>query len=729
MLEEANDEIQNLKDALNIANINLNLKAQEIDVIKKERKELQQQRDSIQVYCNSLQAEKSKAIIRYLEAIHDSKNIKKQKDEACKEIEQLKEFLGTQIPTNPYDMRFNYMQELDMIQKSNTEIVNVDVSSLLSTDGDIGIILDDGQNDDQNTHHGNYFTVVSIRKDSIFYNKLESGDVILHINNLDCTNVSKNQVIDEIRSKIDCSIIVRRKRSDKCFIYTAEIELHENRNHGLLFEDGIFISKIADGSPASSDKIISVGDRILSINNHTLESLKNLNDILNYLDSSGVDTLTIVGMKQISPNSQNHSTTGTQTESYYSRLMGIEQYTDDSYQNSSASYVSNANSSSTKFSLFSEMMSKIRGMKTTIKSNDTEEAIAVLDKVLKDGPSNIPTKDNGVIKRTKKKYKDNSKETTKSMGTWPRATFIEHDNNTGTIVYNKKKERPKLFEFTESFQAKQTARPVDDYYETKTSKTMTYPCDHPINKHSHTPASVQYPFPKVSPKGITNRHSTALGLSTLPRLQKTADLNFNHHNNRYSLNLSENCNSFCSNKKTALPVLEQPVPPNLKNILGFNQPNSQPSIESFRGSISPPPLDFTSKIPTKMPINFLNQYQHKIQANNNSNIPSDNESLPNECLNLSDFINYNLNYNRAVSPKSTSVFSQFPLNYSSQQGRLSSSPTVSGALTETNYNTNYNEKTLLETFPVNYHSHGASIDYPELNRLILGKESKDISVK
>lgn len=78
-------------------------------------------------------------------------------------------------------------------------------------------------------------------------------------------------------------------------------------------------------------------------------------------------------------------------------------------------------------------------------AQNENEAISLLDFVLNSENSSSSKGSN--IKRSKRKKESKESNNSKSMGTWPRANIIAHENLSGTIVQKPKRERPTLSVF------------------------------------------------------------------------------------------------------------------------------------------------------------------------------------------------------------------------------------------------------------------------------------------
>lgn len=92
------------------------------------------------------------------------------------------------------------------------------------------------------------------------------NDCILRANSLDCSLISKQLVLENMRTFTRATLIVRRKKpvSPSKSIFTIHLQGH-NCDYGISLESGIYINKIIPGSVAAKDRNLDVGDRVLSV--------------------------------------------------------------------------------------------------------------------------------------------------------------------------------------------------------------------------------------------------------------------------------------------------------------------------------------------------------------------------------------------------------------------------------------------------------------------------------
>ncbi|KAK6628405.1 hypothetical protein RUM43_002217 [Polyplax serrata] len=321
-LDQANQELDTLRKQLDKLQAELQEATQEAEVSKRrrdwafnERDKIVLERESIRTLCDRLRKERDRAVSDLAEALRDSDDIKKQRNEASKELKELKEKIEAQLEKENRVQQFHAVGhnhshdsaiDTDM-QEWETEILDIDLTGLAS-DGDLGFDLVGGRDDPQFPNDSSIY-VSSVTKGSVIDGKLKVNDCISRVNNLDCTNVNKRMVMETVRSNGNtASMVVRRRRrvGARC-LQTTQLQPHLNYEHGLSLGTGIYISKINSGSLAAKEGNLAVGDRILSINNKTMDGMKSAREAMSILDEAR-DTITITTLKNGGGGQQNGST-------------------------------------------------------------------------------------------------------------------------------------------------------------------------------------------------------------------------------------------------------------------------------------------------------------------------------------------------------------------------------------------------------------------------------------
>nr|XP_042896904.1 disks large homolog 5 isoform X2 [Parasteatoda tepidariorum] len=306
-LDQANSEIESLRHQVEKLNTELNEAQQEAEVCKRrrdwafsERDKIVLERESIRSLCDKLRKERDRAVSDLAEALRDSDDVKKQKNEASKELKELREKIEAQLEKESRMKQLNSVGnnhsrdsaiDADM-QEWDTETVEVAID-------DLGLELGGGKGEGQNDNH---LYIRSITKGSRAEGKLKINDCIMKINNVDVSNMDRKNAIEAIRN---CSgnallVIKRRRLTNSRGVSNVILGVHGGKHHGLAIENGIYISRITPGSVAAREGSIAVGDRLLSVNGKSVESVKTVGDMLDLANS----TLTLQVAKCIPcPNS------------------------------------------------------------------------------------------------------------------------------------------------------------------------------------------------------------------------------------------------------------------------------------------------------------------------------------------------------------------------------------------------------------------------------------------
>uniref|UniRef100_A0A1B6CJU0 PDZ domain-containing protein n=1 Tax=Clastoptera arizonana TaxID=38151 RepID=A0A1B6CJU0_9HEMI len=444
-LDQANQELDKLRKHADKLQSELQEALQEAEVSKRrrdwafsERDKIVLERESIRTLCDRLRKERDRAVSDLAEALRDSDDIKKQKNETTKELKVLKEKMEAQLEKESrmlqlHAVSHNYSHDSAIdtdLQEWDTEILDIDLSGLAS-DKDLGLDLVGGRDDPQYPNDSGIY-VSSIVEGSVTEGKLRPNDCIVRVNNLDCSNVSKRMVLETVRSSgVAAIIVVRRRRVGARSLFTTQLQLN-NYDHGLYLETGIYISKISPGSLAAKEGNLAVGDRVLSINNKTMDGLKNSREAMAILNEPS-DILTITTLKWGSGimDSKKQCNSSTQTDFGFIREReGLLRYYSAPPTKLDPPPVYSCVPPVTKWSRRAAGSNNKcnRNSSPVTFEQERDDAIAELDSIIESYHS-----------RSQRR----TKHLEKNGGTWPKARsgpVIEH--GTGTIVHPRKnKER------------------------------------------------------------------------------------------------------------------------------------------------------------------------------------------------------------------------------------------------------------------------------------------------
>ncbi|XP_044252659.1 disks large homolog 5 [Tribolium madens] len=450
-LDQANQELESLRKSLDKAQTELSEAIQEAEVSKgrrdwafSERDKIVQERESIRTLCDNMRKERDRAVSELAESLRESDALKKQRNELLKEVKALKEMLEAHIVDHDDD-HFGNHSDID----DSTEILEVE----LTCDGtaDLGLELAGGRDDPHFPGDGAVY-VAAVAEGSIADGKLRPNDRISRVNDVDCSAVSRRMVIEAIRASLPVARIVvsrRRRRGPSPspsipsqvtkWVHTARLV---PGCHGLTLNTGVYISRISDGSLAAKDKSLSIGDRILRINEKSMDDIESIHEAMRVLNDDSVDVITVTALKISHPECPNVFTP-----------VRRHKRENRSSQTDEHDYLSNQQEKNNGGAWFKEKIDLMRGRRHTkdndkkkyrnsspspLELADPEQAIAELDLVLDSyrGNANV-----GTVKRTKR----GTKEQEKNGGTWPKAKATALLQPVlGSTVVVRNKERPPL---------------------------------------------------------------------------------------------------------------------------------------------------------------------------------------------------------------------------------------------------------------------------------------------
>lgn len=635
-LEVANQEIEKLKKLLERVQSEKSKAFQESEIAKgrrdwaiSEREKIVQERDSVRNLCDELRKERDTATSKLLAAIRD-------KDEAFKKIEQLNE----KIEALNNAKKLADSQQLHKKQRNEVEEeIEVDIGSQMVVNADYGIALI--YSSEESDYNGNSFypKVSYVEPNSPFYGKLTANDCIQYINGVDCSTLSERMLFKQIRTSSPiCKMILKRTKPILKGIYNVQLQLtNNNTNHGINFENGIYIANIENNSAAYYEPLLSVGDRVLQINEKSVEGIKSISELNQTVMNSGKNNekLSLKIMKNgvvseatYSSNNISSSNKGwsrmtnqsTQTDHgdlkrsiemnnflpivpFIPPPPSVEQ--DVSVVNTSISSSSPGSSkSSSKFP--KNMFQKLRdAISSNNKENQENNAIAMLDSVL-DSQDSLDTAQE---KSKKSKHKKNIAKS------WPRAAMTLHEStgktHSGTVVFNKKKERPRLYliptddqpslpKELEKISAEQQ-KAVDTFFSPPQLQPMTH-----SNRNSNPTSKFMRtnPIPPRSATLMNQGGKSPIYMHTI--YEPTTSGNKNFHANRLSLNLSNVPQKPHFSPNTFMPIkmsnsIESPM---------LKSPLDHPKDES---------MDYTSQKLNR----YLNNYSNASKYDN----ASDGENL------------------------------------------------------------------------------------------------------
>ncbi|XP_073985790.1 MAGUK family member discs large 5 isoform X1 [Rhodnius prolixus] len=467
-LDQADQEIERIGRQNDKLQAELQEALQEAEVCKRrrdwafsERDKIVLERESIRTLCDRLRRERDRAVSELAETLRDSDEVKRQRDTITRQLNTLKEKMEAQIEKENrmvqlHSVGHNYSHDSAIdtdMQEFDSEMLSIDLNGMNSTE-DLGVELCGGRDDPQYPNDTGIY-VSSVAKGSIADGKLKPYDCVVRVNNVDCTNVSKRLVLETMRCVGNAAIMVVRRRR----LYTAQLKLSKY-DHGITLESGIYISKISPGSLAAKEGNLSVGDRIVSINNKTVEGVMSSREAMSLLNEAR-DVLLITTLKSYNNMASSSLVSGSSagSSSTESRQMNCSTQTSvDQLTHSPRTNLPTGNSPSpvsTKWVNLAEEKKKNRNSSPVVISptpaesptssfdRERESALGVLDSVIASY-----SKGGGTIRESSRhKYSNGSdgvqgKLASMDGGTWPKARGCPAiEAGTATILPPRRKTR------------------------------------------------------------------------------------------------------------------------------------------------------------------------------------------------------------------------------------------------------------------------------------------------
>lgn len=458
-LDQANQELESLRKNLDKAQSELSEAIQEAEVSKgrrdwafSERDKIVQERESIRTLCDNMRKERDRAVSELAESLRESDGLKKQKMELQREVTILRELLEN--------------QEQQTQNSWDEDLLEVD----MQLDGlDVGVELIGGR-EDLGGDGGVY--VDSVVPLSPADGKLRQNDRILRVNDMDCTSASRRIVLEAMRSGVPTTrMLIKRKKQWNSlpgnvsstahlphftpsqtgrWVHTARLA---PACHGLTLKNGIYIERISRGSLAAQDSTLAVGDRVLKINDKSIEELGAIHEAMRSLNDDSLDIITVTILKTgISHNNPNvfmpvrrykKENRSSQTdEGLYDHRRYPNSSSMSDYKNNSSAWIKDKLDTVLRgrHRHFKDEKKKYRNSSPhPLENQEHEEAIAELDMVIDSY--------HGTAKRPNhRRHSATAKEECKNGGTWPKAravALLNSETATGTVVA-RKRERPAL---------------------------------------------------------------------------------------------------------------------------------------------------------------------------------------------------------------------------------------------------------------------------------------------
>ncbi|TMS04237.1 Disks large-like protein 5 [Larimichthys crocea] len=284
-MERANKEIEMLRKQYEAMSQELKEATQEAEVAKcrrdwafQERDKIVAERESIRTLCDNLRRERDRAVSDLADALRNLDDMRKQKNDALRELKELKEKMESQLEK---EARFCQL----MAHSSHDSAIDTDSleweTEVVEFEKDrddmdlkaLGFDIAEGVNDPYLPGDCGIF-VTRVDKGSIADGRLRVNDWLLKINDMDLTNKDRKQVVKAVLNGGGLiNMLVRRRKSLGGRLVTpVHINLVGHKDSGIGLESGVFVTAIVQGSPAAREGSLTVGDRLIAINGIALDN-------------------------------------------------------------------------------------------------------------------------------------------------------------------------------------------------------------------------------------------------------------------------------------------------------------------------------------------------------------------------------------------------------------------------------------------------------------------------
>ncbi|XP_034754388.1 disks large homolog 5a isoform X8 [Etheostoma cragini] len=284
-MERANKEIEMLRKQYEAMSQELKEATQEAEVAKcrrdwafQERDKIVAERESIRTLCDNLRRERDRAVSDLADALRNLDDMRKQKNDALRELKELKEKMESQLEK---EARFCQL----MAHSSHDSAIDTDSleweTEVVEFEKDrddmdlkaLGFDIAEGVNDPYLPGDCGIF-VTRVDKGSIADGRLRVNDWLLKINDMDLTNKDRKQVVKAFLNGGGLiNMVVRRRKSlGGRFLTPVHINLVGHQDSGIGLESGVFVTALVQGSPAAREGSLTVGDRLIAINGIALDN-------------------------------------------------------------------------------------------------------------------------------------------------------------------------------------------------------------------------------------------------------------------------------------------------------------------------------------------------------------------------------------------------------------------------------------------------------------------------
>ena len=223
------------------------------------------------------------------EALRESDDIKRQRNETTKELKELKEKIeGLKGDRDSKTKTQTQNSQLGTNNSSRDSAIEADLQEYEIETKNISLEREHKSSEWGFTLSSDdkHLIIDSVIKGSAADEKLKVNDILIKVDDNPLNNQLK--LVDDLLKKNDLQIVltVQRKRVTR-FVQTITFNVDKGQDHGLVLETGYYVSRINAGSVAAKEGNIAVGDRVLSINDKAFDEMPAY-DVMQLLDSHNI---------------------------------------------------------------------------------------------------------------------------------------------------------------------------------------------------------------------------------------------------------------------------------------------------------------------------------------------------------------------------------------------------------------------------------------------------------
>ncbi|XP_041982203.1 disks large homolog 5 isoform X2 [Aricia agestis] len=510
-LEQANQEIERLRQRAERMRAELADAQREAEVSKRrrdwafsERDKLLQERESVKALCNRL---------------------RKERDQIVGELAEARRHGGKRdARTPPPAPASAHVQDFEW------ESIEVELSGA----GPLGLVLVGGRDDPAYPDDYSVY-VAAVQRGSLADGKLKVLDRIAEAcgSGAWARGAACAAALRAAAARGPVPLRIQRARAARALLRLAAAPA------AIQLQHGIFISKIACGSVVAKEGNVYVGDRVVSINNRSLEGVSSVGEAEALLNDSQYDSVLLTVLRPLYPCCDPRTRLSLLDHSYEEgkkdEAWQFVPPPPDNKPHGELSCASGGGDLDRRYvyhvaagsqgkihqekGTWDMIRGKIEAVTGRSKSKDKQnkvpesDAIAELDSVIESYHGKTIKETSSVLKRSRRKNKE-AQNDAKNGGTWPkaRANFILEDNATGTIVQPRsRKERPplsillspptKLPPEPQRSNTNRNSNPIPLGHVPLTQ--LTAPARHSVYTSIATSPAVEH-FPKPAPLAIHN---------------------------------------------------------------------------------------------------------------------------------------------------------------------------------------------------------------------------------